>query len=174
VSWESGQWTVWDEEEPFTGIILDENDQPQPVQLDPCAINEVGDICGWYGALEGPFGAFLLLVDGTLIDLPPLESKRYITRSNSAYDLNDAVDPASIQIVGDVAFFPKHGPGVEWYAAVWQGGNVIDLEAETTQPDSDLSLRTFRISNHGWLAGRAIEVINPGADLPRAAVVVPQ
>ena len=82
------------EPEILTGTMMDENGQPQTVSLEPQAINEAGDICGWYGAAGGPWGAFLLLTDGTLIDLPPLESKRYLTRSGNAYDLNDAVDPA--------------------------------------------------------------------------------
>ena len=112
-----------------------------------------------------------MLFDGTLIDLPPLESKRYLTRSNCAYDLNDAVDPASIQVVGDVTFYEKrNGREAGWSPAVWQGGNVTDLEDETAQPDSDLRLVGIdRISNHGWLSGYAGDITTP-----RAAVVVPK
>jgi uncharacterized membrane protein len=170
VSWDGEQLTA-SGPEILTGTMMDENGQPQAVSLEPQAINETGDICGWYGAVEGPWGAFLLLADGTLIDLPPLDSKRYLTRSGNAYDLNDAVDPASIQIVGDVHFFEKrNGREAGTFQTVWQGGNVTDLEADTGQPDSDLRLVGIdRISNHGWLAGYAGEFT-----APRAAVIVPK
>jgi hypothetical protein len=151
--------------------MIDENGQPQTVRLWGRAINEAGDVCGDYGAAEGPFGAFLLLVDGTLIDLPPFESRRYVTLSGPAWDLNDAIDPASIQLVGSVGFFDKRTSRYhDTYPAVWQGDNVTDLEAETEQPDSDLRLRGIdRISNHGWLAGYAGD-----RTTPRAAVIVPK
>ena len=170
VNWDGVQLTA-SEPEVLTGTMMDENGQPKTVSLEPQAINEAGDICGWYGAAEGPWGAFLLLADGTLIDLPPLESKRYLTRSGNAYDLNDAVDPASIQIVGDVHFFEKRsGREAGTFQTVWQGGNVTDLEAETAQPDSDLRLVGIdRISNHGWLSGYAGDITTP-----RAAVIVPK
>jgi hypothetical protein len=179
VSYEGQRWSVTCEglqltasgPEVLTGTMIDDNGEPKAVSLEPQAINEAGDICGHYGAAEGPFGAFLLLFDGTLIDLPPLESKRYFTRSNCAYDLNDAVDSASIQVVGDVAFFLKRsGMFIDTYQAVWQGGNVTDLEDETAQPDSDLRLVGInRISNHGWLSGWAGDITTP-----RAAVIVPR
>jgi uncharacterized membrane protein len=170
VTWDGAELTP-SEPEILTGTMMDENGQPQTVSLEPQAINEAGDICGWYGAAGGPWGAFLLLTDGTLIDLPPLESKRYLTRSGNAYDLNDAVDPALIQIVGEVHFFEKRsGREAGTYQTVWQGGNVTDLEAQTAQPDSDLRLVGIdRISNHGWLAGYAGEFT-----APRAAVIVPK
>jgi hypothetical protein len=170
VSWDGVQLTALGPEV-LTGTMIDDNGEPKAVSLQPLAINEAGDICGRYGAVEGPWGAFLLLFDGTLIDLPRLESKRYFTQSNAAYDLNDAIDPAFIQIIGDVSFFEKRsGREAGFSQAVWQGGNVTDLEDETAQPDSDLRLVGIdRISNHGWLSGYAGDITTP-----RAAVVVPK
>ena len=165
VSWNGIQLTA-SGPEVLTGTMIDDG-QPKTVSLEPQAINEAGDICGWYGAVEGPWGAFLLLSDGQLIDLPPLESKRYLTQSNNAYDLNDAADIASIQVVGDVAFFDKRGFYLDTFPAVWQSSSVMDLEAKTY---SDLKLVGIdRISNHGWLAGYAGDLTTP-----RAAVVVPK
>ena len=147
--------------------MIDENGQPRTVSLRSMAINEAGDICGKYAAADGPSGAFLLLFDGTLIDLPPLDGKRLITQSNNAYDLNDAADIASIQVVGDVAFFDTRGFYLDTFPAVWQSSSVMDLEAKTY---SDLKLVGIdRISNHGWLAGYAGDLTTP-----RAAVVVPK
>jgi hypothetical protein len=168
VSWNDGLLTA-SGPETLMGIITDDAGQPKTVSLKPQAINELGDICGEYGAVDGPFGAFLLLADDTLIDLPPLDSKRYFARSGNTYDLTDAVDTAAIQIVGYVDFFDKRsGREAGMAQVVWQGGNAIDLEAETSQPVSDLRLVGIdRISNHGWLAGYAGD-----NTAPRAAVIV--
>ena len=151
--------------------ITDESGQPKTVSLEPQAINELGDICGWYCAVEGPWGAFILLADGTLIDLPTLDSKRFFARSGNAYDLTDAVDPTAIQMVGDVHFFEKRsGREAGTAQVVWQGGDVVDLEAQSAQPDSDLRIVGIdRISNHGWLSGYAGDPSSP-----RAAVIVPR
>ena len=34
--------------------MIDDNGEPKAVSLEPEAINEAGDICGRYGAVEGP------------------------------------------------------------------------------------------------------------------------
>jgi hypothetical protein len=182
VSYRGKLWNVdWDGEaltasapQDLTGTLFDQNGQPRDVVLKATAINEVGDICGDYHAEVGDplFGTFLLLENGALIDLPPLNSKRYRTRSNTAYDLNDAIDPESIQVVGDVSFFNKRSGVLHSIrTVVWQGGEATDLETETDQPSSDLKLVGInRVSNGGWLSGFGWNANNDA----RAVVLAPK
>ena len=137
------------------------------------AINEHGDICGEYRP-DGP-QTYLLTAGGALIDMPYLvDTGRHATTNTQANDLNDAADINSVQVVGEVNIYRAKGtPIIDRLGAevVWQGGQTIDLEKVTNQPNSDLNLQWIgAISNAGWLAGYAL---TPDLFDERAVVLVP-
>lgn len=173
VTWDGTDLTA-STAEPLTGIILDESGDPRDVILRSTGINELGDVCGEYVAVGGGlWGTFLLLSDGTLDDLPTPESKRFGPRNNGAYDLNDAVDPAAIQIVGNVHLFDKRsGILTDDMPVVWQGGAVTDLESATAQGTPKLRLSGInKVSNNGWLSGFGED---PDTSIQYGVVLVPQ
>ena len=83
-------------------------------------------------------------------------------------------DIDSVQVVGEVNVYRAKGtPIIDRLGAevVWQGGQTIDLEKVTNQPNSDLNLQWIgAICNAGWLAGY---VLTPDLFDDRAVVLVP-
>ena len=173
VNWDGTSLTASAAEE-LTGSIPDENGVPRAVILHSTGLNELGDLCGEYTAIGGGmWGTFLLLSDGTLIDLPTPDSKRYVPLNNDAYDLTDDVDATAIQIVGSVSLFDKRTSiNTDDMPVLWQGGTVTDLETVTSQPNPKLRLSGIdRVSNQGWLSGHAED---PDTSLRYGVVLVPQ
>ena len=172
VGWDGEQLQVGSPA-PLIGVMSAEGGGPTEVVLVPAAINQLGDICGRYGAIDGSLrGAFLGLSDGTLRDLAPLASKRWITESGAGFDLTDSVDPDAVKVLGTVDFIDKRtGPAFS-DPVVWRGAAVTNVAEDTEAFDPDQEwLALTQINNVGWLAG---VVVSKDSNVARPVVLIAQ